>query len=301
MTNDPRALPKIDAHHHLWDVENNPYPWLTGPTEPRIYGDYGPIKKNYLIDDFLADSRPHNVVKSVHVQANWDPADPVGETRWCQGVADVSGFPHAIVGHANLAESDVEGVLAAHCESANMRGIRHIIGHTDHPDHPRPRPDYLNDPAWEHGFSLLREYGLSFDFQLFPRHMADAARIVRAYPATPVAICHTGFPFPRDDEGLALWRCGMRALSECPHVYAKLSGPAMVMLDWTVDSFGPFIRETIDLFGPARCMFASNVPPDLLAKSYDQIYAAFYDWAAPYSADEQRQLFHDTAATFYRI
>ena len=48
-------------------------------------------------------------------------------------------------------------------------------------------------------------------------------------------------------------------------------------------------------------MFASNVPPDALYKTYDEIYAGFYVIAAGYSEHEQRQMFHDTAAAFYRI
>ena len=65
-----RTLPKIDAHHHLWDLEHNDYPWLGKPGGPRMYGDYHAMCKSYLIDDFLTDSAPHGVVKSVHVQAN---------------------------------------------------------------------------------------------------------------------------------------------------------------------------------------------------------------------------------------
>ena len=93
----------------------------------------------------------------------------------------------------------------------------------------------------------------------------------------------------------------MRRLADLPQAHAKLSGPGMVMIDWTVESFAPFIHETIDMFGPSRCMFASNVPPDALYKTYDQIYSGFYQWAVRYSADEQRQMFHDTATRFYRI
>lgn len=75
----------------------------------------------------------------------------------------------------------------------------------------------------------------------------------------------------------------------------------MVMIDWTVERFAPFVHETIELFGPSRCMFASNVPPDALYKSYDQIYSGFYAFAASYSANEQQQMFYDTAARVYRI
>ena len=73
------------------------------------------------------------------------------------------------------------------------------------------------------------------------------------------------------------------------------------MPGWTAETFGDFIHTAIDLFGPSRCMFASNVPPDALRKSYDEIYEAFYVWAARYGEDERRSLFHDTAKRFYRL
>jgi len=302
MTNALRSLEKIDAHHHLWDLEHNDYPWLAEPQGPRMYGDYRPMCRSYLVDAFIADSAPHCVVKSVHVQANWNPDDAVGETRWCQSVADAHGFPHAVVAHANLADADVERALAAHAESSNLRGVRHILGHTDDPQLERlDRPDYARDPAWARGYRLLAKFALSFDLQVFPGQMEAVAEVARRADDVPLVVCHTGFPWDRSPEGVALWRSGMRRLADLPQACAKLSGPGMVMIDWTAERFAPFIHETIDLFGPQRCMFASNVPPDALYKTYDQIYSGFYEWAARYSAEEQRHMFHDTAARFYRI
>jgi len=302
MTEELRTLSKIDPHHHLWDLERNDYPWLRAPGAPRMYGDFSAMCRSYLIDDFRADSTPHNVVKSVHIQANWNPADPVGETRWCQSVADRHGIPHGIVGHADLSDPDVEKTLAAHRESNNMRGIRHILGHTDDPRLERTdRPDYPSVPAWDRGYGLLAKYDLSFDLQAFPAQMAAAAKVAARHDDVPLIVCHTGFPWDRSEAGVARWRDGMGRLAALPHACAKLSGPGMVMIDWTAESFRSFIHETIDMFGPSRCMFASNVPPDALHKTYDEIYSGFYALAAPYSADEQRAMFHDTAARVYRI
>ena len=73
------------------------------------------------------------------------------------------------------------------------------------------------------------------------------------------------------------------------------------MTGWTVERYGDFVHAAIDLFGPERCMFASNVPPDALRKTYDEIYTAFYAWAERYSEQECRALFHDTARRFYRL
>ncbi|MES2564020.1 MAG: amidohydrolase family protein, partial [Pseudomonadota bacterium] len=66
-------------------------------------------------------------------------------------------------------------------------------------------------------------------------------------------------------------------------------------------AWGPLYAHCIDTFGPERCMFESNFPPDNGSVSYPVIWNTFKRIAAKYSADEKRALFHDTAATAYRL
>ncbi len=61
---------------------------------------------------------------SVHVQNGWDPADPLGETRWLEQVAFETGRPDAIVAYADLASPGVAGLLASHAGHPRVRGIR---------------------------------------------------------------------------------------------------------------------------------------------------------------------------------
>jgi predicted TIM-barrel fold metal-dependent hydrolase len=61
------------------------------------------------------------------------------------------------------------------------------------------------------------------------------------------------------------------------------------------------ILETIELFGPDRCMLASNFPVDSLVATLDTIYAGFETITASFSAGDRARLFHDTAARLYRI
>ena len=139
----------IDAHHHLWDIENHEYPHMKGPESIRIWGPNTKLRRNYLVEDFLADIRNQNVVKSVHVQANYDHGNPAGETRWLQSVADdpnSQGFPHAIVGWVDFTSSDCERQLEEHAEFSNFRGIRQIASR--HPAEPLldlTPVDLLND------------------------------------------------------------------------------------------------------------------------------------------------------------
>jgi len=89
--------PIIDAHHHIWRVAK--VPWLSGPQLPRIFGDYGALRRDYPVGELIDAMKSSNVVKSVYIQINVAPGDEVEEVEWVQSVADANGFPHGIVGY----------------------------------------------------------------------------------------------------------------------------------------------------------------------------------------------------------
>src|SRR6266568_7939916 len=91
----------VDAHFHLWDLEHYHYPWLERDDDKSSFlGDYSSLRRNFLIDEYVATVQGQDVRMAVHLEAN--PADPVAETAWLQRVSDTSGFPMAIVGFASL-------------------------------------------------------------------------------------------------------------------------------------------------------------------------------------------------------
>jgi predicted TIM-barrel fold metal-dependent hydrolase len=241
-------------------------------------------------------------VKSVHIECGWDPSNPVGETEWLQRLADQHGYPHGIVARATLDAPNVEQVLEGHTGHKNIRGIRHAINW--HPDPAKTYvdyPDLVKTKAWRYGFSLLQRYGLSFDLQLYPAQMADAAALARAYPEVLIILDHAGMPVDRDEEGIRLWQRGMRELAAAPNVVVKISGLGTVDWNWTVKSIRPFVLETIEAFSVPRCMFASNFPVDKLYSDFDTLYAAFREITQHFSVDERQMLFHDNAARYYRL
>jgi predicted TIM-barrel fold metal-dependent hydrolase len=295
--------PIVDAHHHLWDLERNRYPWLEErPLRPRLEGDVSPIARTYGIEDYLADVRGEGVVRSVHVETGWDPSDPVGETAWLQSVADVHGFPHAIVARAELQSPRVQEVLEGHLQHRNARGIRQILNwHRDPVKSYLPRPDLIRDPAWRAGFRLLGKLGLSFDLQLYPTQLLDGAELARDFPDQPIVLDHAGMAVDRDPEGLRIWSEGMKALAEAPNVMVKISALGTCDWRWTVDSIRPFVLDTIEWFGADRCMFASNFPVDKLYSDLPQLFGAFRQLTRGFSRTERAKLFHDNAARFYRL
>ena len=97
---------------------------------------------------------------------------------------------------------DVEQILEGHARHKNVRGIRHAINW--HPDPAKTyvnRPDLIRTDAWRRGFSLLRRFGLSFDLQLYPAQMADAAVLAHANPDVLIILNHAGMPVDRNEEG----------------------------------------------------------------------------------------------------
>lgn len=296
------VIPTIDCHHHLWDTKDNQYPWLAGPSFDAHFGASGDLPRPYLLEQYLADTKNQNIVKSIHVEASYSPENPVGETKWLQAIADTHGFPHGIVAFANLAKPDVRDTLEQHCSFANMRGIRMP---TMTPAQLREAKgdirSKMSEPDWRAGFKVLNELDLSYDLQAPAPLMSEAAELAADFPDTRIFLTHTGLPLDRSEAGMNAWRQGMKKMSQRDNISVKITGLPMTDWDWTVESLRPMILETIDLFGVKRCMFGSNFPIDGLHSTFDTLFDAFREIVSGFSADEVAALFHDNAAKGYRL
>ncbi len=296
-------LPIVDAHQHFWDLGRNYPPWLCDePPVPFRYGDYRALRRDYLPPNYFRDAAGHDVVKTVYVETEWDPRDPVGETRWVEEIIERTGFPHAIVAGARLDDPVVEAVLAGHAGFPRVRGIRHKPKAASAPDQvEKNAPGSMGDPAWRRGYALLDSYGLSFDLQTPWWHLGEAAALARDFPDTPLILNHTGLPADRSTEGLERWRRAMATLAACPNAAVKISGLGRPGQPWTVAANGPIVRDAISIFGVERCMFASNFPVDGLCATFDAIYSGFKTIVRDLPAADQRRLFHDNAVRIYRL
>lgn len=294
------ALPVIDSHHHIWNLKD--IPWLQGTMLPRIFGDYSGMRRDYSIEEFRSDLAASQVVKSIYVQANWAPDKALEEVAWVQSVADIHGYPHAIVGYADLARDDVGNLLDAQMRHANMRGIRQQLHWHANPQYRfAERPDLMNAPAWRRGFKELADRGLVFDLQVFSRQMADCAALAKAFPDVTFVLSHAGMQEDRSEEMLALWRSGMQELAACPNVYAKLSGLGTFAHRCDSALWKPIVDETVALFGARRCMFGTNFPIEKLWTTYDTIVGVARACIAHLTESEQRAVLHDTAVSVYRL
>lgn len=291
----------VDAHHHLWDLNANCYPWLMARGVRRFFGDPTPIQRNYLAADLRADAKPYVVEASVHVQVGVAEDNEVGETAWLQSIADVEGLPSAIVAACALEQPDAMARIEAHRQYACLRGIRQIIGRSPDEDSVTGSDCVVDDPRWLEHFRAIGELGLSFDLQLTPSQMPRVAELLSRAPGTRVALCHCGSPWDQTNAGLEAWRRGLRLLAELPQVSCKISGLGMFDPDWTPDSIRPIVEGCLDEFGPTRCMFGSNFPVDSLHSTFEQVWGAYNDIAAPLAPWARERLNCGTAREFYRI
>jgi predicted TIM-barrel fold metal-dependent hydrolase len=307
MASDPAAnamaIPIVDAHQHFWDLDKNYYPWLCDPVPiPFRYGDYSALRRTYLPPDYRRDSTPFRVVKTVHMEAEWDRADPVAETRWIETISRDHGFPSACIGHADPGRHDIEEVLAGHATSPLVRGIRHKPPAASDPrEARRGAAGSMDDPAWRRGYALLDGFGLSYDLQTPWWHLDAAAELAADFPRTPIIVNHAGLPADRSPEGLAGWRRALETIAERPNVAIKISGLGRAGQPWTAAANEPVIRDAISIFGVDRCMFASNYPVDRLAGTFDTIYRGFFASVADRPSADQSKLFHDNAVRLYRL
>ena len=298
-----RDLPKIDTHFHFFDYSQHGSPIAEGEkAESRLFGDFSPLLVDYGVEDYLADLVGHSVVKMVHEEADWDPNDPIGETRWLQGIADEHGVPHGIVGKADLAAPDLESVLDGQCEFTNFRGIRQCANWDEDADFRlTDRPHLMAEPAWRRGYPLLAKYDLTFDHNVNYHQLSEVAALMREYPEVRSVICHLGFPIRHTPEALEMWRAGIAEAAACPNAFMQISGITLTDHSWTTASIRPLVLEAIDAFGPDRCMFGSNFPVDKLYGSFDRLFSAYYEIVADFSDDEKRAMFYDTPALVYRL
>jgi predicted TIM-barrel fold metal-dependent hydrolase len=191
------------------------------------------------------------------------------------------GFPSVAIAQAWLDRDDCASVLKAHARRKFVRGIRH-----------KPKPGQMHDDKWRAGYALLGRLGLHFELQAPWPLLGEAARLARDFPRIPIVLNHTGLPA---DDQLIGWRQTMAGIAAFPNVAVKISGLGRVTKKREV------VLAAIELFGTARCMFASNFPVDGLCATFDQVYSGFDEITAGMSPAERRALFHDNAIRIYRM
>lgn len=304
---DDALLPIIDAHHHFWDVQRNPHPWLTDlPRIPFRYGDYSAICKNFLPEDYAAASFPHRVMRHVVMEGEWTPADPTGEALWMAGLARRCGKPHAMAAQIWLDRDDVDEVLRVYRQAPLAGFVRSVR----HKPNCAARQEYRSDWSepgsmrcrrWRDGYARLAAADLMFELQAPWWHMCEAAELARDFPATRLIINHAGLPGARDEETLGRWRAAMAQLADYSNVMVKISGLGERDHPWTLARQAPVVNALLADFGVDRCVFASNHPVDAIVVSLRDLWSGFKALTRRLTPEQRLKLFCDNAVELYQL
>ena len=164
---------------------------------------------------------------------------------------------------------------------------------------PSGRRGCCSIPPSARALPASRRSNLSFDGWLFFTQLGEFADLARAFPDTKICLDHCGGIIGigsyanRRDEIFKTWKASIKEVAKCPNVVVKLGGLAMVLPgfgfhEWpkppnseqAAAAWKPYIETCIEAFGPDRCMFESNFPPDKGQCSYQVIFNAFKRLAA---------------------
>ena len=238
----------------------------------------------------------------MHVEAEWDRNDQVGETKWLQKINKTSGMPNAIVGHIWLNANNCEEVLYKHSQFELFRGVRSKPKTALTSDHTKPTgPGSMHDPNWQNGIAILEQMQLCYDLRVPYWHLYEAADILGPYTDLKVVLNHTGLPWDRSKNGIKAWRQAMKSVAACPNICVKISELGLKDSPWTVDNNRQVVLDAIDIFGVERCMWASNFPVASLRISYKDQLDGMLGIMSGLSDYDLQKIFFQNAIDFYKI
>ena len=289
----------IDAHHHLWDLSRIHYPWLMARGEARFFGQPDPIRRDYLIDDYLRDTAGR-IDRSVHIQVGARPQDDWAETEFIDDCSRQTGgrLPAAAVPAIDMGQADISAALEAHARYPLVRGFRHMIGKS--PEENASLPPFVPS-AWIPNFQRLARHDMGFDLQLTEDQYGMVLEALGQVPGLKVSLCHLASPWDRSGEGFRRWCEWMGRFAELPNAYMKISGLAMFTKRHEPQTFLKYGEAALEIFGARRCMLGSNFPVDSLYVSYDQLFTDWKQLAGRCSPQDAAELCGGAARRFYRL
>lgn len=297
-------------------------------------------KYKYSLEDFLRDANDgHRIVTSVYAetlgnhyrQTGPDHLRTVGEIEFVSGLrektwSDPIRVAEGIVGYVDLTKgADTIEALDASIAAGKggLKGIRINASWDDTGSLPISRmetgPDLYSRSDFREGLAEAIKRGLSLDAWQYFFQLPKLIELVRAFPDGRYVLDHcagllcTGV-YSNRAEIFQTWRSQLHELARFPNVLIKISGlanwisgfdfhsrPVEGSSQEMADLWRPYFETCVELFGPERCMLASNFPVESPATSYRTLWNAFKILTVAASPDEKARLYHDTAREFYRL
>lgn len=295
-----RELPVIiDTHQHLWDLTKLRLPWLNDA--PAV------LQRSYNPEDYEAATQGLDV-KTVYMEVDVDTTDHDKEaayvTSLCQSSTSLTRA--SVIGGRPAAEAFGD-YLDRQKSSGTVRGVRQVL-HV-----PSTPSGYCLQEAFVRGVRLLGTKDLSFDLCMRAGDLKDGIRLSELCPETRFVLDHCGNAdvkaFHADLRGdqnashdIDAWKRDIEAFSKRPNVICKISGiVASAPSGWKVEHLAPIVNHCLDAFGPDRVVFGGDWPVCLLGSPLRGWIDALRSIVASRPEADQRKLWSENAAKFYRL
>jgi predicted TIM-barrel fold metal-dependent hydrolase len=284
----------------------NHYPFLSNYDKKlaRMWGKnyHQQLPKSYLPKNYLQDMQDFEIEHLV--MAELVSTDPVKEMHFAEQLALTTPYPSAAIANINLRDKNLATLLDEYQKNPFIRSVRdHLLWdphnlqncYTD-------KSDILKEAVVEESFAILQSYPFSFEFEIYAHEIPLVTQFASKFPGINFALHCLGWPLNQTPAGFKVWEQAMRELSKCPNVVVKITAIECIFgLNWTLPQIEPWIKTTIDIFGPSRCMFGSHLPIANLSYGPVVLYNAYSAIVKDLSKQEQRFLFADSAKHFYKI
>lgn len=276
----------VDSHVHVWDPAQLEYAWL---------GTNGSLNRPFLPRDL--PHSPANTRAAVFVQADCREDQALREVDWVSGLAEDWPELSAVVAFARIDRGvGLARDLEQLAQRPLVRGVRQLFQDLD--------DSVILAAQMIAGARQVALAGLTFDACVRFWQLDTLAEFARQVPELGIVLDHMGKP-PVAEGTLGPWAASMRNLAALPNVVVKLSGAGAEAAAGTplAGQALPCVRETLQIFGPERCMFGSDWPVSLKDP------AAYQDWIglvmdtalAGASAADRDSVAWAAASRFYRL
>ncbi|MBG0858590.1 MAG: amidohydrolase family protein [Bacteroidales bacterium] len=275
---------RIDAHQHFWFYNNTDYSWIDDGMMV--------LKRNYLPEDLQPELTKAGFSGSVAVQAR----QKTEETRWLLRLADQYSFIRGVVGWVDLcSETELKQQLDEFSKSKKLAGVRHVV-------HDEPEDDFMLHDDFLRGISLLKDYDLTYDLLLFPKHLPVAQMLVSMFPEQKFVLDHIAKP-PIKNNIIDPWKEDLFRLAEHKNVWCKLSGMVTEAdrRNQRPEDFYPWLDVAFEAFGTDKLMTGSDWPVCLLAAEYKDVTGIVQEYIKEMPAGAREKILGMNCIDFYGL
>jgi L-fuconolactonase len=284
---DPRMIPLLDTHQHLWDLDRIRPPWLPAS---------GPLAGVHDMARYLKEAEGLNIVKTLYMEVDVAPADHDREADTVLALCDKPRNPMvgAIIG-GRPADEGFARYIGRFAGDRRVRGVRQVL-------HGGTPAGYCLERPFVESVRRLGAMGLRFDVCVRAAELPDAAKLADLCPETVLILDHCGNPSVQVRD-LSQWRKDIAEVARRPNVWCKISGIVATAKpgEWSAADLAPIVLHCAEVFGRDRILWASDWPVCKMAATLAQWVRAAQEIVADWPEADRRKLFYKNGHKAYGL